>query len=60
MKNASIDIIKEMYSHYYQDILPEDIELKLRDNLISPAKILNLRLQNSNREDFIKALINEF
>jgi SpoVK/Ycf46/Vps4 family AAA+-type ATPase len=60
MKNASIDIIKEMYSHYYQDILPEDIELKLRDNLISPAKIVNLRLQNSNKEDFIKALINEF
>lgn len=60
MKNASIDIIKEMYSHYYQNILPEDIELKLRDNLISPAKIVNLRLQNSNKEDFIKALINEF
>jgi ATP-dependent Zn protease len=60
MKNASIDIIKEMYSHYYQNILPEDIELKLRDNLISPAKIVNIRLQNSNKEDFIKALINEF
>lgn len=60
MKNASIDIIKEMYLHYYKDILPEDIQVKLRDNIISPAKIVNLRLQNSNKEDFIKSLISEF
>jgi len=60
MKNASIDIIKEMYSHYYKDLLPEEIDNKLRDNVISPAKIVNLRLQNSNKEDFVKALINEF
>jgi len=60
MKNASIDIIKEMYSHYYKDLLPEEIDNKLRDYVISPAKIVNLRLQNSNKEDFIKALINEF
>jgi hypothetical protein len=49
-----------MYLHYYKDILPEDIQVKLRDNIISPAKIVNLRLQNSNKEDFIKSLISEF
>jgi len=60
MKNASIDTIKEMYNHFYKDILPDEIETQLEDHIISPAKIVNLRLQNSNKEDFIKALINEF
>jgi hypothetical protein len=60
MRNTTIDIIKEMYSHYYKDILPENIITCLKDNVLSPAKIVNLRLQNTEKEDFIKALINEF
>lgn len=60
MKNASVDIIKEMYSHYYKDILPEYTDQYMKDYVISPAKIVNLRLQNSEKEDFIKALISEF
>ena len=58
MKNATIDIIREMYSHYYKDILPENVIVNLKDYLLSPAKIVNLRLQNSEKQDFIKALIN--
>ena len=60
MRNTTIDIIREMYSHYYKDILPENIITCLKDNVLSPAKIVNLRLQNTEKEDFIKALINEF
>ena len=60
MRNTTIDIIREMYSHYYKDILPENIIACLKDYVLSPAKIVNLRLQNSEKEDFIKALINEF
>lgn len=60
MRNATIDIIREMYSHYYKDVLSENIIADLKDYIISPAKIVNLRLQNSEKEDFIKALTNEF
>ena len=60
MSNTTIDIIREMYSHYYKDILPEIIIACLKDYVLSPAKIVNLRLQNSEKDDFIKVLINEF
>lgn len=60
MKNASIDIIKEMYNHYYKDILPKDIETKITNYKISPAKLVNIRLENHNREDFLQALEKEF
>lgn len=60
MKNASIDVIKEMYNHYYKDIIPDDIAENLIDYKISHAKIVNLRLEYSNGEDFLKALMKEF
>lgn len=60
MKNATIDTIKEMYNHYYQDILNEEIEKKLRDFVVSPAKLVNLRFENEKKEDFIVNLLKEF
>ena len=60
MKNASIDIIKEIYNHYYKDILPEEIESKLKNDIISPAKLVNLRLENEKKEDFVMNLLKEF
>lgn len=60
MKNASVDVIKEMYNHYYGGIIPEDISEKFIDYKISQAKIVNLRLEYNNGEDFLKALVKEF
>jgi len=60
MQNASIDTIKEMYNHYYNDIIPDEFEEKLRDYVISPAKVVNLRLEHENKDDFLTALIKEF
>ena len=60
MRNTSVDGIKEMYNHYYNDIIPEDIANKLRDYLVSPAKIVNLRLEHENKNNFLNALVNEF
>ncbi len=60
MKNTSIDTIKEMYNHYYGDILPDNVEKKLVNNVISPAKFVNMRLEYERKEDFLYALINEF
>ena len=59
MKNATIDTIKEMYNHYYKDFIDIEIENQLVDYKISPAKIVNLRLENENKEDFLQALIKE-
>tara|TARA_B100000902_G_scaffold399646_1_gene471558 strand:- start:3868 stop:5514 length:1647 start_codon:yes stop_codon:yes gene_type:complete len=60
MKNASIDVIKEMYNHYYGCIIPDSICENLIDYKISQAKIVNLRLEYTNGEDFLKALVKEF
>ena len=60
MKNASINIIKEMYFHYYKDTFPEYIDTQIKDYIISPAQIVNLRLHNSDKNDFIKELLNYF
>jgi hypothetical protein len=60
MKNASIKIIKDMYFHYYKDTFPEYIDTQIKDYIISPAQIVNLRLHNSDKNDFIKELLNSF
>ena len=60
MKNTSIDTIKEMYNHYYGDIIPDYVEEKLVNYVISPAKLVNMRLEYDRKEDFLSALINEF
>ena len=59
MKNATIDTIKEMYNHYYKDFIDIEIENQLTDYKISPAKVVNLRLENENKDDFLQALIKE-
>ena len=60
MRNASVDVIKEMYNHYYSDIIPETIEMQLRDNVVSPAKIVNMRLENDNKDDFLSEMLKIF
>lgn len=56
MKNASKDIIKSMYNHYYNSILPDDLYNKIEDYKLSPAKIVNMRLQNSTPQGFCDCL----
>ena len=60
MNNASVDVIREMYNHYYGNIIPEEYDKKLKDYKISPAKIVNLRLENEKAEDFLISLLKEF
>ena len=60
MKNASVDIIKEMYNHFYRDSIPENIENLLTDYVISPAKLVNMRLEYDNKDDFLEGLKDEF
>ena len=60
MKNATIKTIQEMFYHYYKKEIPANDVEKLRDYEISPAKLVNLRLQNEDCEDFLKNLLKEF
>jgi hypothetical protein len=60
MKNASIDVIKQMYLHYYGEKIPEHVVTRLRDYKLSHAKIVNLRLEHKNGADFLAALVKEF
>jgi len=60
MKNASVDIIKEMYNHYYHDIISKEHEEQMKDYIISPAKLVNLRFENEKKEDFVVNLLKNF
>ena len=60
MKNASKDIIKSMYNHYYNSILPDDLYNKIKDYKLSPAKIVNMRLQNPTAQGFCTCLEKAF
>ena len=60
MKNATVEVIKQMYYHFYKDILPEEVETSIYDHKISPAKLVNMRLSSQTKEDFLKLLIKEF
>ena len=60
MKNASVNTIKEMHHHYYKKNIPENLDKFLKDYLVSPAKLVNLRFEHSNSEDFLSHLLKEF
>lgn len=61
MKNASNKTICEMYKHYYKKEIPKNfIRTVLQENKLSPAKIVNIRLQSNNSDDFLKNLKKEF
>ena len=57
MNNASVNTICTMFKHYYGEDYPNPKSLK--NNLISPAKIVNIKLQSSTKEDFIQKIENE-
>ncbi len=60
MKNASVNTICDMYEHYYNDSFPSDKKILLKDNIISPAKLVNIRFISNNKEEFINILLDKF
>ena len=60
MNNADVNTIQQMYKYYYNCSIPKNIVDKLRDDVLSPAKLVNMRLQNENKEDFLSNLEYEF
>jgi hypothetical protein len=58
MKNASINTIKEMYKHYFDSNIPSRFLNQLKDDMISPAEIVNVyRNCDGNKNKFIENII---
>ena len=60
MTNASVSTISDMFKHYYgqslQDYYDDNSGLKrllLKDYVLSPAEIVNIRLSSNTPDDFI-------
>ena len=60
MKNASIAVIEEMYDYYYNESIPESVRKSLKDNIISPAVINNIRFDSQTKEIFLEKLVSCF
>jgi hypothetical protein len=63
MTNASVSTISDMFKHYYGQTLEEYYatnsglqRLLIKDYLLSPAEIVNIRLSSNTPEDFIANL----
>ena len=57
MKNADKNIIRDMYKYFYNEDINNESLNKFVDYSISPAKIVNIRLQSNSKEEFIKLLL---
>ena len=57
MNNASRKIVEEMFFHYYEEPMSAYYDTDLiKDYIVSPAEIVNIKLFSSGPEDFVKKL----
>jgi len=55
---ASHDIIREIYKHFFDESIDEELLKKINDNYYSPAEIINIYMNtDNNKEKFINRLI---
>ena len=58
MENASRDTIREMFSFYYSQPIPEKELMKIKDRAFSPAYLINLFVMHrENPQTFLKTLL---
>lgn len=60
MKNASVPIIEEIVEHYYGYKIPMATRKKMRDGVVSPATLINLRFKAENAEEYLNMLIKDY
>ena len=60
LKNASVKTISDFYNHYYEKNIPNHIYNTLRDDVISPADLVNIRLNSKNDEEYLNNLLLRF
>ena len=59
MKNASLNTIKEMYTHYYNSKIPAKYLSQMRDEIVSPAELVNFYRTSDSSKEFIQKIINK-
>jgi len=60
MKNTSIQTIKDMYLHYYGTKIPRQYNNILKDDVISPAEIVNMYRTTNSSKEFIETMVLKF
>ena len=66
MTNASVSTISDMFKHYYSESLEEyyiknsGLKQLLKDFVLSPAEIVNIRLSSTTPDDFISNISRVF
>ena len=58
LKNASIKTIEDFYYNYYNEKIPENMYCKLKNDIVSPAELVNIRLNCNSAEEYLNNLIN--
>ena len=59
LNNASIETISNMYYYYYNEYIPKKYMLSLKNCVLSPADIVNVRLNSNSKTDFIQKIISK-
>jgi SpoVK/Ycf46/Vps4 family AAA+-type ATPase len=59
MKNASVNTIKEMYAHYYDSKIPAKYLSKIKDEIVSPAELVNFYRTSDNSKEFIQKILDK-
>jgi len=59
MKNASLNTIKEMYTHYYNSKIPAKYLSQMRNEIVSPAELVNFYRTSDSSKEFIQKIINK-
>ena len=57
MKNASRKTVADIFWHYYGAEIPDEILEKYEDYSLSPAQLVNIRLNSRNSDEYIEKLI---
>lgn len=57
MKNASRQTVADIFWHYYGAEIPDEILEKYEDYSLSPAQLVNIRLNSRDADEYIEKLI---
>jgi DNA replication protein DnaC len=60
MQNASVETINGIFKHYFDEDLPVGVLEKLRNGVVSPATLVNIRWHADTPELYIKKLLEYF
>ena len=56
MENADIEIVNDVYNHFFHDNLPYDFYNKNKDISIMPSKLINFCKLSNEKEEFLDIL----